>query len=277
MNDLPGAGLMDTLERSELAAWSDLFRSASPGTAATCGLRLEELGGALVTIAARCDALALNRLCGLGLDRPVAAADLDRIIPLFAAARVARFFVPLGPSARSADLKQQLEERGFRHYNNWMKLYRDTSPPPAARTDLQVRQIGAGHAREFGRLIAGNFNWPEPFSDWLAGLVGRSGWRLYLAFDGPQPVATGAMFVDGKRAWLDFATTDAGYRGRGAQSALLVRRISDARQLGCDLLVVETAEDRPEKPAPSFRNQLRFGFEVAYARPNYIYEIGEAR
>ncbi len=52
---------------------------------------------------------------------------------------------------------------------------------------------------------------------------------------------------------------------------MLARRIRDAAEAGCEMLVVETAEDRPDKPAPSYRNQLRFGFQVAYVRPNYIY------
>jgi hypothetical protein len=46
-----------------------------------------------------------------------------------------------------------------------------------------------------------------------------------------------------------------------------------ATKLGCSLIVVETAEQTKDKPAPSFCNMRRFGFEVAYARPNYIFEI----
>jgi hypothetical protein len=54
---------------------------------------------------------------------------------------------------------------------------------------------------------------------------------------------------------------------------LLARRITDAADLGCRRLVVETAEDTPKKDAPSFRNMLRFGFQVAYVRPNYIFSL----
>ena len=82
------------------------------------------------------------------------------------------------------------------------------------------------------------------------------------------------MFVSGDRAWLDFAATLPEYRGRGAQAALLARRIVDAAQLGCRWLVVETAEETPQRGAPSFRNMLRFGFRQAYVRPNFIYAIG---
>jgi GNAT superfamily N-acetyltransferase len=273
MNRSLDPGLIEILEGCELAAWGDFFRSASADTAAICGLQVAQHGGGLITSAARSDALALNRVGSLGVDRPADPADVEEIIQLFAAAQVSRFFVQLSPAARQPDLREQLEAKGLRHYNNWMKLFRDTSPPPTARTDLEIRPVGGEHARQFGELVIRNFNWPESFEEWVAGLVARDGWRLYLAFDGARAVASGALFADGSRAWLDFATTDPEYRGRGAQSALLARRINDAAELGCDLLVVETAEDRPEKPAPSFRNQLRFGFEVAYARPNYIYEM----
>ena len=46
--------------------------------------------------------------------------------------------------------------------------------------------------------------------------------------------------------------------------------MSDAGAAGCLDLIVETAEDTPEKAAPSFHNVRRFGFEVEYLRPNYL-------
>ena len=58
---------------------------------------------------------------------------------------------------------------------------------------------------------------------------------------------------------------------RGGQSALLGRRIRDARELGCTRLVVETAEGTRGKPSPSFQSMRSIGLEVAYVRPNYIY------
>ena len=75
-------------------------------------------------------------------------------------------------------------------------------------------------------------------------------------------------------AWSDF------YKAGSAQSTsecgLMARRIRDARELGCKMPVVETAEDTPQKGAPSFRNMLRLGFQVAYVRPNFILSNGAA-
>jgi len=41
--------------------------------------------------------------------------------------------------------------------------------------------------------------------------------------------------------------------------------------LGCRHLIVETAEDRPEKPGISCRNVQKMGFEIAHLRPNWLY------
>lgn len=51
---------------------------------------------------------------------------------------------------------------------------------------------------------------------------------------------------------------------------------SGAAALGCIDLVLETAEETPEHASPSYRNALRFGFRVAYRRPNYLYEFPPA-
>jgi len=47
--------------------------------------------------------------------------------------------------------------------------------------------------------------------------------------------------------------------------------MNDALTAGCKYVVEETAEDKPDKPSASNRNMYRFGFKLAYTRPNYIY------
>jgi GNAT superfamily N-acetyltransferase len=144
--------------------------------------------------------------------------------------------------------------------------------PPEVDTDLRIEQIGGGDADAFAMIVAQCLDWPETVGPWVALTVGRPGWKHYIAFDGSKPAATSALYVSGDFAWLDFASTMPDYRGRGAQSALIARRIRDAAELGCSHLVVETAEQTPDHPAPSYRNIVRFGFREAYKRANYIFE-----
>jgi ribosomal protein S18 acetylase RimI-like enzyme len=89
------------------------------------------------------------------------------------------------------------------------------------------------------------------------------------------PVGTAAFYDAGDGfAWLDFSTTHPDYRKRGVQAALLIHTMNAAREAGCRTLVIETAEDTPRKVAPSYRNAIKFGFEEAYVRPNYIHTTG---
>lgn len=72
---------------------------------------------------------------------------------------------------------------------------------------------------------------------------------------------------------MAIAATLPEFRGRGAQSVLLARRMEAARQLGCRYAVVETAAEQPGKVVQSYRNVQRLGFQLAYLRPNYLYQF----
>jgi GNAT superfamily N-acetyltransferase len=186
-----------------------------------------------------------------------------------------RCFVPLARTGESDDLGVRLERRGLRHYNNWMRLQRglDDLPhrPDAPANSLDVRRIGSADARVFGHLVATAFNYPPAISPIAGQTIGREHWHHYLAFEGDTPIASGAMYISGEAAWFGFAATDAAYRKRGAQQALILRRLEDAAEAGCKWVSVETAEDTVTRDAPSFRNLRRLGFEIAYGRPNYLW------
>jgi GNAT superfamily N-acetyltransferase len=263
------AELLHELEAIEIEAWGDWFRAASPSTASMCGLSMRPVAGGILG-AASADVLALNRVIGFGHGVEATRSDVDAIVDAYVANGASRFFVQVGPTARPVGVESFLTDRGFRHYNNWIKLYRDDSPPPEARTELKIREVGPDEALRFGKISSGCFEWPEETARWVADTAGRPGWRHYMAYDGNDAAATGAFFIAGSSGWLDFAATLPGHRGRGAQSALLERRIRDATAAGCRTLVVETAEQTETRSSPSWRNTLAFGFREAYVRPNYI-------
>jgi GNAT superfamily N-acetyltransferase len=271
MATLDNIATLATLEGSEIAAWGDLYRAASTDSIRACGLRITECDGAITTVASSIDVLGFNRVIGLGLEREATDRDLDEITDQYIAAGVPRFFVQVCPSRGSQNLIEQLRRRGFRHHNNWVKLCRDTSPPPPIETDLTIRAIGPQEAAAFARIVCACFDWPDAAQPWVRELVGFPGWRHYMAFDGEEPVATGACLLGDGWVWKDFAATLPAYRNRGAQAALLARSIDDVRGLGYQQIVVETAEDTPTKPSPSYRNMLRFGFRPTYVRPNWLF------
>ncbi|MFD1730849.1 GNAT family N-acetyltransferase [Deinococcus malanensis] len=138
-------------------------------------------------------------------------------------------------------------------------------------TELRVERVGQELATVFGDTLARGYGLPPSLVVLMTALVGHPGAHCYLAYHGETPVAAASMFVEGQTARFIGAGTLPEFRRRGGQGALLARRIRDAAALGCDLITVETAEDPPEKPNPSYHNMLRSGFQLAYMQPNYIY------
>jgi GNAT superfamily N-acetyltransferase len=275
----------DDLERLDALAAVDYAAACPPGLAARLGIATERRGPVQLVFASTIDMPMLNRAMGLGVGTPASEDEVEAIAARFTAAGSPRWFVHIVPGAAPAGaLEGWLEGRGLAPYNRWMKLGCDLSsarlPAASARPAWRVERIdpaaadAPAQAETFAAIDGRSFGLPEPAWPWTAALLGRPGWSMYLAWDGETPIACAALFVDGEVGWFGFAATVEAWRRRGAQSALILRRLADARAQGCRRVVVETAEDRPEKPAPSFRNLVRLGFEVCYPRPNWL---GRAR
>jgi len=258
------------LEKIEIKVWNEFYRYADEKTIGLCGIDIDAGEMLSVLIASKLDVLAMNRVIGLGLGEPVDNKQIENIILRYNKAGVPRFFVQLHPLAQPESLPGILTKHGFSHYNNWVKLYREIEAPLPEPADLEIKEIGPDEGEIFAKIVATSFGWPDNIRPMIAAAVGKSGWHFYMAYDDGVPIATGANFIDGHYCWIDFAATLEEHRGKGAQTALAVRRIEDAGKQGCKWLVVETAEQTAKKEAPSYRNMIRLGFKVAYVRPNYI-------
>lgn len=260
------------LEQHEAISLSAYYEYMPPEIAEWLGIRRFDIGGAQTIVAAGIDVLAFNRVVGLGIEQSATEQQIDEIIAIYNDAGANRFFVQVSPYAKPEWLPEILVGKGFCHYNNWVKLYREIAALPRAETDLRIKMIHQEQAALFAEMIVTCFQWPDALKPMLALPVGLPGWRHYLAYDGMKPVACAACYINGEFASLAFAATLPEYRGRGAQSALIARRFRDAAEAGCLWMMTETAEETPKRSVPSFRNMLRHGFEVAYLRPNYLWQ-----
>jgi GNAT superfamily N-acetyltransferase len=256
-------------EFAEARAVAGVPEAAPPEFVRQTGLHVEHIGSAVALVMERADHILFNRVIGLGLIEPATEAMIDRIVDLYRPHGV-RFAVQLSPTAQPDALPAWLAARGIQRGDSWLKFIRGVEPPAPAPTELRITAIGPELAAAYAETISAVFEMPPLFRPWTQANIGRPGWRHYLAFDGDQPVATAALFVRDGLGWLSEAGTLPAARGRGAQSALLARRITDATALGCRRLVVETGDDTPEDPNPSAHNVRRAGFQLAYRRPNYM-------
>lgn len=256
------------LDRVERRFWRDIWDSMPHEAASEHGVELREFGALQVTLTRD---LPQVPILNLVLGAPEASeADLEYAIA-WAAEHGVSPCIPVTPGLPgSARAEAWLRERGFEPGYAWMKFVRDPHPPRfPAPADVEVVELTSADEEPFGTIAAVGFGMPAWAADFFAHLPGRDGWRCYVARVGGEAQACGAMLVEGEIAELGIGATLEEARGRGCQTALLHRRIRDAVEAGCHTLFVETGERVPDRPATSYRNILKAGFEEAYLRPNW--------
>lgn len=86
-------------------------------------------------------------------------------------------------------------------------------------------------------------------------------WRRYLAFIEGKPASLACVYAGEQATSIAVMGTVPQYRNRGCQTALLRRCITDAAEVGSDLIVSQTGSG-----STSERNMIRAGFQVAYTK-----------
>lgn len=241
---------MNEVERVEAAAMRDAVVAG--------GGRAEHVGGAVCLSHPHVRIPEMNRALPLG-----ATVDLDAVARWYGDTA---YIVQVTPER--GELTAELERRGFTPGYAWMKFERGPEPFQDHATDLKITETT--DPAPFGLSVAEGFGMPPEAAGVPASVVGRPGWWCFVAWDGDEPAAAAALFVDGTSAWIGMGATRPGYRRRGAQSALIAARFDVARALGVTLVTTETGELVPDRPSGSYRNLLRSGFRETYLRANWV-------
>lgn len=250
---------MSREERVSLEAYRCLYDDA------------REVGGAVVLRSPGTpDSPMLNRVVGLGVDEPASAEGIDAA--LAAMGGDVTFYVAVSPSSRpAAELVAWLGARGLVPGWGWMLFRRSVDDAPAAPAPLRVVEVRSpAEADVFGQVVVAGYELPRAGAPWAASARER-GWSCWLALAGDEPAAAAALFVAGGAGYLGFAATLPEHRRKGAQNALLSTRIRRAHELGCDVVVTETGEWRPDRPSNSYRNIVRAGFEEVAVTANWLH------
>ena len=259
-------GVTRLVEQAEAAAYADMLRAAPHEWRCID----ERTPAGWFLCAPTVDVLLFNRLLAAGLDAPLDGQTITSAIERFRAAGVHNFGVPLSPEAAQPAAIELLARAGLVARDAWTKMYRPATDLPDSVPDVLVTVARSEQAAIVARITCAAFGMPPFLEPWIAALVGRDGWRHYLAWFDGEPLASGALYVRGEVGWLGVAGTLQSARRRGAQGALMAARLRDGAALGCRWFVTETGQERPDRPNPSFHNMRRAGFRVAYHRPNYM-------
>jgi GNAT superfamily N-acetyltransferase len=251
---------VERTEVAEIEALRSMFDALPEDVAGPLGVATLELGEALAVRApAAPQSPEVNHALGIST-----ADQLDALSGFYG---VGRHAVSPRPGV---DLDADLRARGYEPGYSWMKFSRRPGDVPSAESDFRIVEVGAEAGEDFGRAVAEGFGLSEEFATWLALLPGREDWHTFVAYDGAEPAAGGAVHVFEEVAWCGLGATRPSFRRRGAQRAILAARVRRAAELGCTLVVTETGELLDDRPSNSYRNILRAGFEPQYLRANYL-------
>jgi hypothetical protein len=259
---------LDAIERR---FWRDVWDSVPAAVASEHGVERRGFGPVQATVLGELGEVGMLNLV-LGATEPGAVEGGHLAAALeWAASRGVRACVPVTPGLPdTAAAERHLAANGLSPAYAWMKFVRDPHLPRfAAPADVEVIEVGASSGEPFAAIAAAGFGMPAWAASLFAGLPGREGWRCYVARVDGEVGACGAMVVEDGVAELGIGATLEPARRRGCQLALLRQRIADAAAAGCDTLFVETGERAEGRPAGSYRNILRAGFEEAYPCPNW--------
>lgn len=260
-------------DRAEAAAYADIYDAAPEALRRQLGLRVEHVGGATALLAPRLPTTMFNRVIGVGLDRPAAAADLAALRRLYRDAGAGAWWLHWSPFAAPDGGTAWLLGQGFTApaRRSWAKMLRATAAPPRAASDLEVAEATEAQAAEVGASVATCFGMPPFMGDWIAALHRRPGWRVYALTDAARVVGGGCLFIGDDAGWLGMGAVLPSHRGRGGQAALMARRIADAGAAGRAWAVTETGEVIGDEPNPSLANMVRSGFRCVASRLNFEY------
>jgi hypothetical protein len=195
---------------------------------------------------------------------PVTPAHLDAIEAFFRQ-RGAPIFHEVSPLA-DGGLIQLLNDRAYQPFEFTSLMFRpiggDVAPPDPA---VNVRPIGPDEEERWARVAAAGWSDYAGLDSFMQefGRISASsdGSRSYFAEIDGEPIATATLRLHDGVAFLAGASTTPGARRRGAQLALLNRRLRDAVEAGCDLAMMGALPG-----SGSQRNAERHGFRIAYTR-----------
>jgi GNAT superfamily N-acetyltransferase len=203
----------------------------------------------------------MNRVYLCGAEPGMDSNSIRHIIDLFAAEGIKRFFCWLSPGPEMEVVRGWLNANGLTRvqWTGYPTLCRSVRSPVQFATDLEVREVGADEIAAM-REPPDQTIWP----DYLR-TAGHEGFFHYMAFDGKRPAAIAVLCIFEDIGYLMAAATAESHRRRGAQQALIAKRIERTEQLGCAIEVSETLYMLEH----SWRNLQRAGFQEVYEKEVY--------
>lgn len=257
--------LVDRMVAIENANLESRMRPYAERPGNPSGVFIERFGHGMAFVAEGIGVQFFNSVLGTG---PDTIAYLDAI-EAFYAAHGGKASFEIVPARMTPPLGAALADRGFVMTGFHVGLAQSVSPTarePSPTPSVTIESIEPTDGDAFEL-------WLDVYLEgWGAtdveaakanqrGWAGNETWRFYLARVDGDPAGAAVLDVRGATALLGSASTRPSCRGHRVQGALIAKRMFDAGQAGCDLIVGGAYPG-----TTSARNQQRAGMQVMFTR-----------
>lgn len=173
----------------------------------------------------------------------------------------------ISPGALNEEMAKLLQAPGFAHTKFLPVFLKPAHELTTQRSDsLVVKQVSSfDELKHFEELYVAGWkidpNFAPTLKTYIAGWNKCSDWRLYLACLGEEPIGCVVLYTKNSIGYLADATTPEEFRGKGAQTALLLSRFKEAKALGADLMLA-----RADFGSVSQKNMEKQDLRISYTR-----------
>ncbi|TYP78198.1 hypothetical protein [Paenibacillus methanolicus] len=198
-----------------------------------------------------------NRIKGFG---PRRVAELDKLLAEYGEASPS---FELTPDGMTESVARSLNERGYIPVQQLVYMYAETRDDADWHSEFEIERVTEETSEAFVGWIreshGGGMVITQEMMARSKPYFHRPDFANYMLRIDGAAAAMGSMFIYGQSGYLANDYTFESYRGRGCQTSLIRRRLSDAMALGLDFVATDV-----EFGTASHGNMLKAGFKTAH-------------
>jgi hypothetical protein len=247
---------------AELRFMEDLWRSAPEDAVEEAEIRHRRFGPILATVFGDLpDAILMNLIQGAAEAGAVEESHLAEAVE-WVRSREVDYLATVAADRPGTDVAESwFASRGYERGPAIRRFaHRGTDGTALPAGPLEIVELGPLDAEGMSHIFGNALELSNLATILMLGLPGREGWHCYRANLGGREVACGSMLVLGRVALMGLEATVPDARQHGCQTALIERRLVDARRYGGDVVVAEVCDAHPAS-GDAVRNLQRLGFD----------------
>lgn len=253
------------IEQSEIELLESRLTGVQKIEGNPMGVEIKKFGDAVAFYVKNIPGPSFNNVKGISRDQ---LDEIDAILDFYHERGLSANF-EITPAHCSAELFQLLSERGYFQRGFRTALYGPVTDDILLNTEedssISIHEFEDDEFAIFGQIYTKGFNMPSSLIDFVAQnnqvLHHNKHWTFYLARVKGEPAGIGVLFEQDGIATLAASATTPEYRNKGVHSALVKKRLQQAQQNHCHMIVGQTGYG-----SGSLRNMERAGMKVAYTK-----------